>query len=198
MTDAVDKLTVAELKRAAGLHGRMGSSSKDESDTAQTELKEFLAKRGLTWNDLAEIIQRHSRVMAAEEARKAAGGAASGSASTVRPEDVDKALDLACSILQDYLALDQYDYIAVALWSAHTHVYARFMHTPRLMLTSPTRGCGKTTVLEVLEFLTWRPRRTGSITPATIYRWSIRNIRRFCSTRPTIWACIAMTTSRPS
>ena len=28
----------------------------------------------------------------------------------------------------------------------------------------------KTTVLEILEFLTWRPRRTGSITPATIYR----------------------------
>src|SRR5262249_19291579 len=59
-------------------------------------------------------------------------------------------LDLIHALLQDYVAVDKYEYVALALWGVHTHVYDRFEHTPRLAVTSPVRSCGKTTVLKVL------------------------------------------------
>jgi hypothetical protein len=42
-----------------------------------------------------------------------------------------------------------HQFVAVALWIAHTFVYQRFAVTPRLMMTSPVRGCGKTTLLDL-------------------------------------------------
>jgi putative DNA primase/helicase len=36
---------------------------------------------------------------------------------------------------------------AMALWAVHTHAFDRFTHSPRLAITSPERGCGKTTAL---------------------------------------------------
>ena len=40
----------------------------------------------------------------------------------------------------------------------------------RLALTSPVNGCGKTTLLLVIEQLSYRPNRTDNATPAAIYR----------------------------
>jgi hypothetical protein len=51
----------------------------------------------------------------------------------------------------------------------HTFVYQRFAVTPRLMVTSPVRGCGKTTLLDLLEALCVRPLKSDSITAASIY-----------------------------
>ena len=52
-------------------------------------------------------------------------------------------------MLEEYVALRPHEYIAVALWALHTHVYDRFMVTPRLALRSPVADCGKTTLLDV-------------------------------------------------
>jgi hypothetical protein len=51
----------------------------------------------------------------------------------------------------------------------HTFVYQRFAVTPRLMVTSPVRGCGKTTLLDLLEAMCVRPLKSDSITAASIY-----------------------------
>jgi hypothetical protein len=51
----------------------------------------------------------------------------------------------------------------------HTFVYQRFAVTPRLMVTSPVRGCGETTLLDLLEALCVRPLKSDSITAASIY-----------------------------
>jgi hypothetical protein len=59
--------------------------------------------------------------------------------------------------------------MAIALWVLHTHVFGRFKITPRLALLSPVRGCGKTTVLILLEALTANPDRSGNISAAAIY-----------------------------
>jgi hypothetical protein len=72
-------------------------------------------------------------------------------------------------ILQQYVELKPHEYVAATLWVLHTHVYDRFMVTPRLALTSPVRGCGKTTLLSLLERLVARADRTDSITTAAIY-----------------------------
>jgi hypothetical protein len=41
--------------------------------------------------------------------------------------------------------------------------------TPRLALLSPVRGCGKTTLLALIELLVVDPLRTDDISPAAIY-----------------------------
>jgi hypothetical protein len=80
------------------------------------------------------------------------------------------ALDLV-HLLREYSEMScSHAYVATALWSLHTHVYNQFMVTPRLALVSPVRGCGKTTVLALLQFLTARGRKEDGITAAAIFR----------------------------
>src|SRR5215468_10977892 len=62
-----------------------------------------------------------------------------------------------------------HEYVAFALWAMHTHVYDRYMVTPRLLLTSPVRGCGKSVGLDVLSRLVARAELTDNITAAAVY-----------------------------
>ncbi|MFT8247254.1 DUF3631 domain-containing protein [Roseomonas sp. BN140053] len=59
---------------------------------------------------------------------------------------------------------------AVALWIAHTWVYDRFQHTPRLSVTSPTKRCGKSTLLDLLRALSCRPLKADSISASGVFR----------------------------
>jgi hypothetical protein len=59
---------------------------------------------------------------------------------------------------------------AIALWILHTWVVDSFNISPRLAITSPTKGCGKTTVLRLLNKLARRPKRAGSISPPALFR----------------------------
>ena len=79
-------------------------------------------------------------------------------------------LGLVISMLEQYVVLKPHEYIAVALWSLHTHVYDRFMMTPRLALRSPVADCGKTTLLDVLARLTARADKFDAISTAAIFR----------------------------
>src|SRR5262249_6888575 len=52
-------------------------------------------------------------------------------------------LDLIRQRVELYLVFSNpHEYVAFTLWAACTHVYEFFQHTPRLVLTSPTSGCG--------------------------------------------------------
>jgi hypothetical protein len=62
-----------------------------------------------------------------------------------------------------------HEYVAYTLWAAHTHVYDFFQHTSRLVLTSPTSGCGKSRGLRVLDRLVARPKYSDNWTTATLY-----------------------------
>ena len=59
---------------------------------------------------------------------------------------------------------------ALALWCAHTHVFQRFQITPRLVICSPEKGCGKTTLRDVLALFVSRPLPTENMTPAVLFR----------------------------
>jgi putative DNA primase/helicase len=69
-----------------------------------------------------------------------------------------------------YLALPPGAADALALWTAHTHCYEAFPHTPRCHCSSPDKGCGKTTTLDVLATMTPRPMRAENITSAVLFR----------------------------
>ncbi len=60
--------------------------------------------------------------------------------------------------------------IATTLWVAHAHIIEKFHTSPRLMLSSPEAGSGKTRVLEVLNLLVPEPMMSLSASPAAIFR----------------------------
>jgi putative DNA primase/helicase len=59
---------------------------------------------------------------------------------------------------------------ALALWAAHAHCFESFMCSPRLHITSPEKGCGKTTLRDVLALFVPRPLLTENLTVAVLFR----------------------------
>ena len=58
----------------------------------------------------------------------------------------------------------------LALWAAHTWVSPAFYTTPRLVLSSPVPGSGKTRVLELLALVCFNPKMTVSSSTAALFR----------------------------
>jgi Protein of unknown function (DUF3631) len=79
------------------------------------------------------------------------------------------ATSLACT-LRMYVALSDAAADAVALWIIYSWCVSAFHISPRLAITSPTKGCGKTTLLRFLKQVVRRPKRAGSISPAALFR----------------------------
>nr|WP_234381696.1 DUF3631 domain-containing protein [Streptomyces sp. NRRL S-1521] len=59
---------------------------------------------------------------------------------------------------------------AVTLWVATTHIQTALQHAPRLAIVSPTKGCGKSRVLDVLHETVHQPMMTVNISTAVVYR----------------------------
>jgi putative DNA primase/helicase len=77
--------------------------------------------------------------------------------------------DIATAIRR-YVVMPDYVRDADALWVAHTYLLDRLMITPRLGITSPVKGCGKTTLLDVLFHLVFRPLMASNCSPSSIFR----------------------------
>jgi hypothetical protein len=111
------------------------------------------------------------------ERRTSTGGALQGGtvdfpAAAPWPQPVIGAevLDAVTATYARYVSLPAHAADTLALWTAHTHGYGAFNHSPRLNLCSPEKQCGKTLVLDVADSLVARPLRTESITPAVLFR----------------------------
>ena len=59
---------------------------------------------------------------------------------------------------------------ALALWTISTYCAERFDILPYLGVTAPEKECGKTTAMEVLLYLCWRPLQSSNVTGAAVYR----------------------------
>jgi putative DNA primase/helicase len=75
-----------------------------------------------------------------------------------------------CAAIRQYLILPNGSVEVLALWAVHTHAFKCFGCTPRLAITSPEKGCGKTTTLDVLAELVARPLSTSNATVAVVFR----------------------------
>jgi hypothetical protein len=84
-------------------------------------------------------------------------------------EGVSLAEDLAMEI-RKYLILPRDADLVIALWVLLAHTYEAFRLAPYLAIISPVKGCGKSTVLDVLELLVPRPLKAEGFTAAVIYR----------------------------
>jgi Protein of unknown function (DUF3631) len=77
--------------------------------------------------------------------------------------------DLAAAIRR-HVVLSDHARDACALWVVHTYLTDRFLISPRLGVRSPTKGCGKTLLLDVLDRVVARPLSTANVTAAAIFR----------------------------
>jgi hypothetical protein len=60
--------------------------------------------------------------------------------------------------------------VAVTLWTAATHALPAWQHATRLAITSPTRRCGKSRLLDIVSYLCFRRELCGDASPAVLYR----------------------------
>jgi hypothetical protein len=122
---------------------------------------------GLTERALRQILKSRFAELRKERAaalRNQGAGSQPTSQSSVNPADL-----IRYGVLEKYVELSSHQATAVTLWIIHTHTYDLFVVSPRLALISPVRGCGKTTLLDLVEQLAHRGKRTDSITAAAIY-----------------------------
>ena len=142
------------LGRLITLHGVMlGSDQIGERENARDAIKRILEDHGYTWSDLLPLMSGASHVGEAgsdtvdappwADVAERAGGPALRTAGEI--------LERLLAVLTDHVELERHEVIAIALWVMHTFVFDKFTVTPRLLLESPVRGCGKTTVLVLLE-----------------------------------------------
>ena len=73
-------------------------------------------------------------------------------------------------VVKQYLVLSDAAADVIALWVMHTWCVNAFTMSPRLAIVSPTKGCGKTTVLRLLSHIVRRAKRAGSISPSALFR----------------------------
>jgi hypothetical protein len=88
------------------------------------------------------------------------------------PEAVDggELLDAMVYDLCSYMIMTAYQAYAVVLWVVHTYAVDTFAITPRLAITSPLLGCGKTTLLDWIGTVVPRKVEACNISTAATFR----------------------------
>jgi putative DNA primase/helicase len=86
------------------------------------------------------------------------------------PVKLDEVLDEIRGIVGKHVVIQGAEKNIVALWIAFSYCLDSFRHSPRLLVTSPEMQCGKTTLLEIIGELAYRPFHASNMSPAVIYR----------------------------
>lgn len=172
--------------------GRVGGTAEDETDDAtatevevarlaklprikyELERKAAAETLGVRVSILDGLVQ-DERARSGLDGDKASG--MQGSAITFAkpepwPEPVDGAalLDEISKAIGAHVVMPEASRDACALWVAHTFLLDCTMISPRLAITSPTRGCGKTTALDVISQLVLRPLAAANISSSSVFR----------------------------
>jgi putative DNA primase/helicase len=121
------------------------------------------------------------RLVTAERARvrdeSGDGGGKQGHAmELIEPKPWDEAvngaemLDALVEMIRKYVILNEHAARTVALWIVHTYIVDAFQFSPRLCITSATKGCGKTTLLDVVAAMVQRPLSAANISTSAVFR----------------------------
>ena len=87
------------------------------------------------------------------------------------PRTLADALDRITRWITKYTVLpDNRSAATLALWAAHTWVSTSFYTSPRVIMSSPVAGSGKTRVLELLAGVSYQSKMTLNSSTAAIYR----------------------------
>lgn len=78
------------------------------------------------------------------------------------------------NVFKRYVVLPENAETALSLWTLASYLPykadGKIKYAPRVMIISPTRGCGKSVLLSLLSCVCERPLTTGNISSAALYR----------------------------
>jgi hypothetical protein len=96
----------------------------------------------------------------------------------------DKLLDAIETMFRRYIVLPKGAAEALALWTLHAWTADAGDISPFLVLISPTKRCGKTSVLIVMLYLTPRSELASNISASALFRY-VEEVRRgdYCCAR---------------
>lgn len=72
--------------------------------------------------------------------------------------------------LKKYLILQDGQWEAIVLWVMFSHCLNAFEIAPKLLINSPEKRCGKTTLMDLLQGLVYEPLLSSNITAASMFR----------------------------
>jgi hypothetical protein len=119
--------------------------------TARQKIETKLAKHGLKWENLDAVLKK------ADQADHST-------------QDQYNLLNVIDWFIAKYGWMPDEERLAFSLWILHTYVYDQYNITPRLALLSPVAGCGKTTLIALLELLVNNSDRYVNVSAALVYR----------------------------
>ncbi len=86
------------------------------------------------------------------------------------PVDGARLLDECVATLRRYVVLRAVQADAISLWALFTHAFDAFDVSPRLVVKSPQKRSGKTTLFSVLQRIVAKPRGASGITSSALLR----------------------------
>jgi hypothetical protein len=86
------------------------------------------------------------------------------------PVDGAQLVEDLTAYIGEHVVVPDHAGLVCALWVLHCHAHDAAYHSPRLVLRSPTKGCGKSTLRRVLSRLVPRPFEAVDITGPTLFR----------------------------
>jgi putative DNA primase/helicase len=151
--------TDAEIKRLADL----------PTLAYERERKAAAKKIGIRGEILDKLV-KHER--AADEDTKGRGRTFSMPVIEPWPDPVDGAelLDNISTAIRRYVVMPGGAAEIVAMWAVHTHALDSFTASPRLAITAPEKGCGKTLLLDTVACICARPLSTANASASSIFR----------------------------
>lgn len=85
---------------------------------------------------------------------------------------LDRLLNEMRQFVRRHMQLNEGAAELIVTWAFFTHVYEQFRHCPLLIILSAAEGCGKTTLLEILELLTAKGQLYADLTVAVVNRFT--------------------------
>lgn len=163
-TDAdVQETEEAMIARLAGL-----------SDLAYYRVRKASAEAlGITSGDLDKLVTKERKRQAAEAEATSEGGSSvlfDGVEPWPEPVDGSALLDELVATIRRFVICERHTADAAALWLAFTWLIDAVSVAPIANITAPLPNCGKSTMLDLFEKLTFRPLKVDNISPAALFR----------------------------
>jgi putative DNA primase/helicase len=145
-------------------------------DLAQLSTLEYDRRREQEAKELGVRVSTLDKLVRSKRRRTPAGDIQGGELKLAEPapwpDPVDgvQLLDEIAAAVRNHVFMLDAAVHAVTLWVIHSYLVDCFTTSPRLAVHSPEKECGKTTLLDIIQKLSWRPLLTPSIQQAGVFR----------------------------
>jgi hypothetical protein len=152
----IDELIKRYASGKANAKGVVDGIPKANRDKAEADMRKFFKTWGYSYNKNVSEFRAEVEADALTEQKDRERGLKTTAAMKTAAKTKGKkptALNAVYGLLQHYVYMEEHEYVGLALWILHTHVYDRFMQTPRLSLTSADVASGKSNTTKVIRLL---------------------------------------------